>query len=968
MIWKNPIHLRVILALLGLALRTAAETGTQNSPVTPAIAVPTGAKASNDEKLPEPSSSTKSDLAAGKFWQALKLLDGKSPAELAEGRVLLQAAADLEFTHAQTLLAECLMTGQYGFPKDQRKAANCYRLAAERGNAFAMVSLGQCLYSGTGVRKNRDKATEWLTAAVDEKADYSRPTTPADYLANIANKSNATSTVAGDLDRDVVGDCKAAAHYLLGLIAVDGKKIDSSQKHFVAAATAGIGGRSGIYLAAVQAALNYAFGQGVPRDMVKANEMLATSRTLTIRAGMRRIRNYTTLKFVDDFAAGDLEEAVGSAGAELQTQAQFDIATIFTNKKSKDYNPAEAVKWFELAAENNNTWAMLHLAFLYSGNEIGQPDFAKAFTWFERVGGGKNPKHTLGTANYAICLYNGIGIPKDTAKAGELFKEYKDTVFACYLGTKGECPKTILNWDQWIKLIETWAKDKKDPHAQYFLGKRYLNGWDDEADPKAAIRWFKKASATGHGQAWTELGVLHENSGYLFNENNQESLATAADCYKHATDTNEPNGMANYAYVLNNGLGVKRDKKEAVHIYLRCLEIDPKHARAHNNLADMYERRLNGSEKYVASPHDALNDRRTAATDPITIENPLSQIGIRKLTSEQIILRDKMLAHYEAAYRLEFPHAARNLGRLYREGLLVPQDYRKAYQYYEKSTEWGLTEDHFILGQIHEIGQGVPITYTEAAYHYRLAALEGNKPSLHKLIDLYLSGKLGEVDLDRAKFWLDRMIAQGDFSALTTNIDVLLQKKEYTTAIEWLRFLEEYGGKSEVGFACERLSRCYEQGLGVKANPSKAKKYLERALANNNSDAVTWQGMLFMKEGKHQEGIAAFEKASNYSSNACFYLGQLYFYGTHIEKDEARALQLMRKAASSNHGEALYFLAASTFNKIPGAPNLDEAISMATQAEACGLEKAKALREKLEKQRDKKNEATPEEAARARSS
>ncbi|MFT3870335.1 MAG: tetratricopeptide repeat protein [Nibricoccus sp.] len=966
MFFKKTIFLGLTFALINFSQSTEAETGAPSVP--PASPVPKVKDTANDAKKDDPSSTAKADLAAEKFWRALKLLDGKSPAELSEGRALLQAAADMEFTHAQTLLAECLMTGQYGFSKDKRKAANCYRLAAERGNAFAMVSFGQCLYSGTGVRKNRDKATEWLTAAVDEKADYSRPVPPADYLADIAKKPDTNHGVAGELDRDAVGDCKAAAHYLLGLIAIDGKKTDLSQKHFVAAATAGIGGRSGIYLAAVQAALNYAFGQGIPRDMVKANEMLAISRTLTIRAGMRRIHNYTTLKIVDDFAAGDLEEEIGSAGTEFQTQAQYDIATTFTNKKSKDYNPAEAAKWFELAAENDNAWAMLHLAFLYSGNELGRPDPAKAFLWFEKVGGGKKPKHTLGTANYAICLYNGIGTPKDTAKAEALFKEHKDTVFACYLGTKGECPKTVLNWDEWVKLIETWAKDKKDPQAQYFLGKRYLNGWDDKPDPKAAIRWFKKASAAGHGQAWTELGVLHEYQGYLFNENGTECVSSAVNCYKRATEANEPNGMANYANMLDNGNGIKRDCEQAERIYLRCLEIDPDHARAHNNLASIYEDRLGGFENIEKAVLEAVKETKASPKPTTTINLRLKRPRYESLSTDDLVLRDKMLAHYEAAFRLELAYAARNLGRLHRAGLLVEKDYRKAYQYYEKAAEWGLAEDHFVLGELHELGQGVPVTYTEAAYHYRLAALEGDKRSLKKLIDLYLSGKLGEIDLDRAKFWLDRMIAQGDFSGLTTNIDVLLQKKEYATAIEWLRFLEEYGGKGEIGFACERLSRCYEQGLGVKASPSKAKKYLERALANNDSDALAWQGMLLMKEGKHKEGIAAFEKASSYSSNACFYLGQLYYHGTYVEKDQARALQLMRRAASSNHSEALYFLAGATYKNIAGAPNLEEAISMATQAEVCGLEKAKALREKLEKRRDAKNGETVEEAAGARSS
>ena len=263
---------------------------------------------------------------------------------------------------------------------------------------------------------------------------------------------------------------------------------------------------------------------------------------------------------------------------------------------------------------------------------------------------------------------------------------------------------------------------------------------------------------------------------------------------------------------------------------------------------------------------------------------------------------------------------------------------------------------------------GVPITYSEAAYHYRLAALEGHIPSLRSLIDLYVTGKTGAVDFDRAMFWLDRLVKSGDMNALTTIVDIMLVKKEYASAIKLLKLLEENGGFSQIGFADERLSQCYEKGLGVKVNKSKAKKHFERALANNNGDALCRLGMQQIAEGKTTEGVANFKLASNHSANASFYLGQLYFEGTYVEKDQARALKLIREAASHNHSEALYFLAGATYKKIPGAPSIEDAIRLATQAELGGLEKAKALREKLERRLNKGNEAAPEEAARARSS
>ncbi|HET7537946.1 MAG TPA: tetratricopeptide repeat protein, partial [Candidatus Didemnitutus sp.] len=251
-------------------------------PATPPPAEKT-AGSGDDDEVHAPK---KADPAEEKFWQGVTLLGHKSTADQAAGRTALQAAADLEFLHAQTLLADCYLSGSYGFPKDPRKAVNLLRLAAERGNAFAMVSLGSCLLTGTGVRKDQEKAAFWLNAALAPDANFSRPTPPDDFTG-----PENEPTVAGEVETDPVDSARATAHYLLGQINTQDKKLAEGQAHYVAAATAGTDGRAGIYPAAVYAAMNYALGHGVPRDQVKANEMLDQSRKLTARLGITLVHN-----------------------------------------------------------------------------------------------------------------------------------------------------------------------------------------------------------------------------------------------------------------------------------------------------------------------------------------------------------------------------------------------------------------------------------------------------------------------------------------------------------------------------------------------------------------------------------------------------------------------------------------------------------------------------------------------------
>ena len=54
------------------------------------------------------------------------------------------------------------------------------------------------------------------------------------------------------------------------------------------------------------------------------------------------------------------------------------------------------------------------------------------------------------------------------------------------------------------------------------------------------------------------------------------------------------------------------------------------------------------------------------------------------------------------------------------KGDLVKQDYQESYIHFDKAAGQGMAEAHRMLGQMHENGQGVPVTYRDAAYHYRL--------------------------------------------------------------------------------------------------------------------------------------------------------------------------------------------------------------------------------------------------------
>jgi uncharacterized protein len=324
--------------------------------------------------------------------------------------------------------------------------------------------------------------------------------------------------------------------------------------------------------------------------------------------------------------------------------------------------------------------------------------------------------------------------------------------------------------------------------------------------------------------------------------------------------------------------------------------------------------------------------------------------------------RELMLKYYDLAMQGDNAVAARNLGQIYYSGMFGQRDFQKAYDYFQRAAELGDTISHFQLGQMHENGEGVPATPIEAAYHYRLAALDGHMEALRRLANFYLEGKGGAQDLERAQFWLTMLVQRGNINGLIAYIDVAFARGKAADVVDMLENLKDSNDRTIAGYAFERLSRCYALGLGVKVKQSRAKSYLDKAVQLGNPDAMYALGCQQMVDKKEQEAVALFAKAADRNCpEACYALGKMHFHGQYVAKDIPKSVAYLRKAADLNHAGALFYLAAMTFNHVPGGPSLDEGIEFARHAEAVGNKEAGPLREKLERRRaqgDKPKETT----------
>jgi hypothetical protein len=122
------------------------------------------------------------------------------------------------------------------------------------------------------------------------------------------------------------------------------------------------------------------------------------------------------------------------------------------------------------------------------------------------------------------------------------------------------------------------------------------------------------------------------------------------------------------------------------------------------------------------------------------------------------------LVHREAAEQGDAV-AQYKLGNIYRDGVKVPKDDRKAVRWYRKAAEQGLAQAQHALATMYMHGQGVASDYKEAAKWYRKAAEQSLAAAQYHLGRMYENGWGVLKDHREAVKWYRRAAEQGDKEA-----------------------------------------------------------------------------------------------------------------------------------------------------------------------------------------------------------
>ena len=279
-------------------------------------------------------------LSALTLFSALPVF-AMNPEEFAATR----KAAENGSASAQVLVAIAYLNGDAGLARDSKLAAGWFEQAALRGNGYAAGRLADLYETGNGVAKNPKAAADWRERA--------------------ARRGN------------------VEAQFKLGQMYLEGSGVKQDRKRAIdwLQGAAEEGSSDAAYLLA----RIYREGLGGPQDQAMADHWhyKASVQGSGVTDDLLRLIKSFGHNYDKPLSDGALRQLAADGDAEAQYQLGLRY---YLGRGGEKRDPAQAMKWFELAAGKGQVIAMRTLAHILAKGEHGVPaDPQAANAWLQRA-------------------------------------------------------------------------------------------------------------------------------------------------------------------------------------------------------------------------------------------------------------------------------------------------------------------------------------------------------------------------------------------------------------------------------------------------------------------------------------------------------------------------------------------------------------------------------------------------------
>lgn len=196
-----------------------------------------------------------------------------------------------------------------------------------------------------------------------------------------------------------------------------------------------------------------------------------------------------------------------------------------------------------------------------------------------------------------------------------------------------------------------------------------------------------------------------------------------------------------------------------------------------------------------------------------------------------------------AAAKRDYPDACEAVGYRYLKGLDYPPSQREAVKWFTRAAECGYPRSQYELANAFKEGRGTQASDEQALALLRKSAEAGYGPAVQALAVSYLNGSLGIHDPAKGAALLEQYMAGRPlFEPAKEAAYILgtLYERGEGVGRNPEKAFELYTQAAEQGLAAAqwRLALCYKTGDGVASNPVKAVEWLEKAEAQQHTEAA----------------------------------------------------------------------------------------------------------------------------------
>ncbi len=340
----------------------------------------------------------------------------------------------------------------------------------------------------------------------------------------------------------------------------------------------------------------------------------------------------------------------------------------------------------------------------------------------------------------------------------------------------------------------------------------------------------------------------------------------------------------------------------------------------------------------AASYLEQVLDNETVDADKKRLA-AVNYAGVCLMDGKEVNLQTA-LSYYQEADEQGDLLAPVMLGKMYCNGMGVPQDFETARQYLQKAADNGIPQALMMLGDLYFEGLGGPANHAAAekyyeeagyggereglrllrlgiirneagdpgnAYQYFLRSAEvGNTEALVRLAAMYREGYGVSADCRKAAELLREAAESGNTNAMNDLGQMYEHGLGLTADLKAAYELYEKSAEGGNPYGMSNLGRMYMHGIFVKQDNLKAIEWLSQAYENGAADAANDLAITYMTEGDVQRGLEWFERGAEAGNEfAALNLGRIYAEGVHAPKDMFKSFRYYMRAAELGNAEAM---------------------------------------------------------------